>query len=194
MWSPRANHAIAPAPFLLNHLDGWERCLTMRVVSTTSEEEIRRRDALDQLKRDLRAFAANFLRFVSKSGRSQDLLGQMERVCSAIHRYSEAHDGKTPPTKIVHSILDEQSALIEHRPWIEDAREIDGAHRAAEEESVRAEAISDIIRAGMRMTASNLVDQLTQHSVAEDEFYSALRRLDDIRSRRRKGLKKPLDL
>jgi hypothetical protein len=46
----------------------------------------------------------------------------------------------------------------------------------------------------MRMTASTLVDQLTQHSIAEGEFYSALQRLDDIRSRRRKGLKKPLDL
>jgi hypothetical protein len=159
----------------------------MRIVSTTSEEEIRRRETLTQLKGDLRRFAANFLRLVSKSGRARDLILQAEKLSAALRDYAEAHNGKLPPAKIIHAILDEQSALLEHRPWIKEAHEIHGARWEAEGEYARAEAISDIIRAGMRMTASHLADQMTQHSVAENEFYSALDRLEEIRSRRRKG-------
>jgi hypothetical protein len=52
--------------------------------------------------------------------------------------------------------------------------------------------VAGIIKAGLRMVASELVDQLTQHSAAESEFYEQIRRLEDLRkkSRRRHNPKK----
>jgi hypothetical protein len=89
----------------------------------------------------------------------------MEKVAASIRAYAEAHDGALPAPKVIHQILDSHAALLEHRPWIRDV------------ESDRSKAIAGIIKAGMRMVASELVDQLTQHSVAESDFYEQVRKL-----------------
>jgi hypothetical protein len=39
------------------------------------------------------------------------------------------------------------------------------------------------------MAASELVDRLTQHSIAESEFYEQIRRLEDVRRRRHNSKK-----
>jgi hypothetical protein len=71
----------------------------LRVVSEQSEANIRKQRVHDQLTRDLRKFAANFLRMTSGSGKPLDLLQQMEKVAASIRAYT---DGALPAPKVIH--------------------------------------------------------------------------------------------
>jgi hypothetical protein len=140
------------------------------------------------LTRDLRKFAADFLRITSGSGKPLDLLRQTEKLTASLQAYADAHDGALPTPKTVHQILER----IEYRPWI---KEVDEASRQRWEEDgtyARNDAVAGIIKAGLRMVASELVDQLTQRRSAESEFYEQIRRLEEVRekSRRRHNPKK----
>jgi hypothetical protein len=160
--------------------------MAFRIVSNTSEEEIRRQQSHKELTRELRRFAANFLRLVSGSGKALDLLGQMERVSDAIREYAEAHNSKLPPQKVIHAILDDHAALREeYRPWIKENEAINKALFEKDGQISIDETAAQIIRAELRMTAANFVDQLTQHSVAETDFYLAANRLEDARTQKR---------
>ena len=161
--------------------------MALRVVSEQSEMNIRKKRVQEQLVRDLRKFAANFLRINSGSGKPLDLLVQMEKVTASIRAYADAHDGSLPPAKLVHQILDSRAALIEYRPWIKDADEEAQRRCEADGSYARRDAVSGIIKAGMRMIASEIVDQMTQHSVAESDFYEQIRLLDDAREKGRRS-------
>jgi hypothetical protein len=166
--------------------------MALRIVSEQSEKNIRKKRAHDQLTRDLRAFAAHFLRVTSGSGKPLDLLRRTEKLTASLRAYADVHEGSLPSPRTVHQILDSRAALIEYRPWI---KEIDEASKRRWEEDgtfARNDAVAGIIKAGLRMVASELVDQLTQHSVAESEFYEQIRRLENVRekSRRRHNPKK----
>jgi hypothetical protein len=54
--------------------------MALTVVSEQSEKNILKKRAHDQLTRDLRKFAANFLRISSGSGKPLDLLRQTEKL------------------------------------------------------------------------------------------------------------------
>jgi hypothetical protein len=166
--------------------------MTLRVVSEQSEKNILKKRTHDQLTRDLRRFAANFLRITSGSGKPHELLRQMEKLSAALRAYADAHDGALPPAKAVHQILDSRAALIEYRPWIKEIDEAKRRRWEADGTYARDDAVAGIIKAGLRMVASELVDQLTQHSVAESEFYEQISRLEEVRenNRRRHGPKK----
>jgi hypothetical protein len=155
--------------------------MALRVVSEQSEADIRKQRVHDQLTRDLRRFAANFLRMTSGSGKPLELLRQMEKVAASIRAYADAHDGALPASKVIHQILDSHAALVEYRPWIRDVEEATRLRWEANGESDRSKAVAGIIRAGLRMVASEFVDQLTQHSVAESDFYEQVRKLDEAR-------------
>jgi hypothetical protein len=159
--------------------------MALRVVSEQSEANIRKQRVHDQLTRDLRRFAANFLRMISGSGKPLDLLPQMERLPATIRAYADAHEGALPAPKVVHQILDSHAAKLEYRPWIKDMEEAARQRWEADGESDRSKAVAGIIKAGLRMVASELVDQLTQHSVAESDFYEQVRKLDEAREKGR---------
>jgi hypothetical protein len=161
--------------------------MALRVVSEQSQMNIRKKRVQEQLTRDLRKFAANFLRINSGSGKPLDLLVQMEKVTASIRAYADAHDGSLPPAKLVHQILDSRAALIEYRPWIKDVDEEARRRWEADGSYARRDAVSGIIKAGMRMIASEIVDQMTQHSVAESDFYEQIRLLDDTREKGRRS-------
>jgi hypothetical protein len=161
--------------------------MALRVVSEQSQMNIRKKRVQEQLTRDLRKFAANFLRINSGSGKPLDLLVQMEKVTASIRAYADAHDGSLPPAKLVHQILDSRAALIEYRPWIKDVDEEARRRWEADGSYSMRDAVSGIIKAGMRMIASELVDQMTQHSVAESDFYEQIRLLDDTREKGRRS-------
>jgi hypothetical protein len=57
----------------------------------------------------------------------------------------------------------------------------------ADGEFDRSKAVAGIIKAGLRTVASELVDQLTQHSVAESDFYEEVRKLDQAREKSRQS-------
>jgi hypothetical protein len=154
--------------------------MALRVVSEQSEASIRKQRVHDQLTRDLRRFAANFLRMTSGSGKPLELLQQMEKVAASIRAYTDAHDGALPAPKVIHQILDSHAALLEYRPWIKDV-ETTRQRGKADGEFDRTEAVAGIIKAGLRMVASELVDQLTQHNTAQSDFYEQIRRLEDVR-------------
>jgi hypothetical protein len=149
--------------------------MALKVVSEQSEANIRKQRVHDQLTRNLRKFAANFLRMTSGSGKPLDLLPQMEGLAASVRAYADAHEGALPAPKVIHQILDSHAAKLEHRPWIRDVEETARQRWEADGESDRSKAVAGIIRAGLRMVASELVDQLTQHSAAESDFYEQRR-------------------
>jgi hypothetical protein len=151
--------------------------MALRIASEQSETNIRKKRAHEQLTRDLRRFAANFLRVTSGSGKPIDLLHQMEKLAASLRAYAAAHDGSLPPAKVFHQILDSRAALIEYRPWIKDVDEASKLRWEADGSYARQDAIAGIIKAGLRMIASELVDQMTQHNIAESDFYEHVRRL-----------------
>jgi hypothetical protein len=160
----------------------------LKVISEQSEMNIRKKQVRDQLTRDLRKFSANFLRINSGSGKPLDLLVQMENVTASLRAYAEAHDGSLPPAKLVHQILDSRAALIEHRPWIGDVEEESRRRWEADGTYASRDATYGIIKAGMRMIASELVDQLTQHRVAAQDFHRHIRLLDEALEKGRKSI------
>jgi hypothetical protein len=166
--------------------------MVLRVVSEQSEKNILKKRAHDQLTRDLGKFAANFLRITSGSGKPLDLLRQTEKLTASLQAYADAHDGALPSPKTVHQILDSRAALIEYRPWIKEVDEASRRRWKADGTYARSDAVAGIIKAGLRMVASELVDQLTQHNTAESNFYEQIWRLEEIRekSRRRHNPKK----
>ncbi|OKO73194.1 hypothetical protein AC630_29100 [Bradyrhizobium sp. AS23.2] len=178
--------AVAPAPAMGNHAACGGRAMVLRVVSEQSEADIKKQRAHDQLSRDLRRFAANFLRLTSGSGKALELLPQLEKLSASIKAYADAYDGALPSQKTVHQILDSRAALIEYRPWIKDVDEASRRRWEADGTYARNDAVAGIIKAGLRMVASELVDQLTQHSAAEDLFYEQIRRLEDVREKSRR--------
>jgi len=159
--------------------------MALRVVSEQSEASIRKQRVHDQLTRDLRKFAANFLRMTSGSGKPLDLLQQMEKVAASLRAYADALDGALPAPKVIHQILDSRVALLEYRPWIKDVEKAARQRWEADGESDRSRAVAGIIKAGLRMVASELVDQLTQRSAAQSDFYEQVRNLDKAREKGR---------
>jgi hypothetical protein len=121
----------------------------------------------------------------SGSGKPMDLLPQMERLAASIRAYADAHDGALPAPKVIHQILDSQAAKPEYRPWIKDVSETERQRSEADGSFDRSEAVAGIIKAGLRMVAFELVDQLTQHSAAESDFYEQVRNLDKARKKSR---------
>ncbi|MGY3472477.1 hypothetical protein [Bradyrhizobium ottawaense] len=160
--------------------------MILRVVSEQSEAEIRKQRVHDQLSRDLRRFAANFLRMTSGSGKPLELLAQLEKLSACIREYRDAHDGALPAPKVIHQILNAREAKLEYRPWIKEISESERQRWEADGTFDREEAIAGIVRSGLRMVAAELVDQLTQHSVAETDFYESIRRLDEAREKTRR--------
>lgn len=160
--------------------------MVLRIVSEQSEAEIRKQRVHGQLSRDLRSFAANFLRMTSGSGKPLELLPQLEKLSASIREYRDAHDGALPAPKVIHQILDGHEAKLEYRPWIKEVSEPDRQRWEADGTFDRQEAIAGIVRSGLRMVAAELVDQLTQHSVAESDFYEHLRKLDEAREKTRR--------
>jgi hypothetical protein len=159
--------------------------MALKVVSEQSEANIGKQRVHHQLTRDLRRFAANFLRMTSGSGKPLELLRQMDKVTGSIRAYADAHDGTLPAPKVIHQILDSHAALLEYRPWIRDLEEAARQRSEADGRTDRSKAVDGIIKAGLRMVASELVDQLTQHSVAESDFYEQVRKLDEAREKGR---------
>jgi hypothetical protein len=165
--------------------------MALRVVSEQSEKNILKKRAHDQLTRDLRKFAANFLRITSGSGKPLDLLRQTEKLTASLRAYADAHDGALPAPKTVRLILDSRAALIEYRPWIKEVNEASRRRWKEDGTYARNDAVAGIIKAGLRMVASELVDQLTQHGAAESEFYEQIRRLEDVRDTNRQRRSNP---
>ena len=68
---------------------------------------------------------------------------------------------------------------------VKDVSETERQRSEADGSFDRSEAVAGIIKAGLRMVASELVDQLTQHSAAESDFYEQVRNLDKARKKSR---------
>lgn len=160
--------------------------MVLHVVSEQSEAEIRKQWVHDQLSRELRRFAANFLRMTSGSGKPLELLPQLEKLSASIREYTDAHDGALPAPKVIHQILDGHEAKLEYRPWIRDISESERRRWETDGTFDGEVAIAGIVRSGLRMVAAELVDQLTQQSVAESDFYENIRRLDEPREKSRR--------
>jgi hypothetical protein len=77
----------------------------MRVVSSQSEEKVRRKRARDDLVWPLRSLTANLLRIIRGSGKPHLLMKQMDACLNALGAFVEAH-GSAPSAHEISKILD----------------------------------------------------------------------------------------
>jgi hypothetical protein len=98
----------------------------MRVISSQSEAEIRRRETRERLTYPLRELTANLLRITRGAGKSYLLGNQLADCIQAFKDYIDAH-GALPSEAEINEILDYEGAWEEARPWIR--RAACGLHR-----------------------------------------------------------------
>lgn len=154
----------------------------IRVVSSQSEQEVKRREALAALKWPLREVAANLMRIAKGGGRPEALLQQFEDCSKALRGYAEEH-GLLPDARQVQQILDCDIALDEFRPWVRQQQsDVAGLHRDADTgEDDRGEAMGLIRRGALQCVASMLLDQLSQQRMGEKDIGAGIRLLGEAR-------------
>jgi hypothetical protein len=159
----------------------------MRVVSSQSEADIRRKETRDDLRWALRELTANLLRIANRAGRPVVLMQQTAGCVAAFQAYVDAH-GALPPSHEVHDMLYCGLAFREYRPWIEERRaemeEVLGP--LDDSELKRDEAMKLIRRGALQVVASMLLNQLPQQSRGESDIYAGIRELEEARANRRK--------
>jgi hypothetical protein len=152
----------------------------MRVVSSQSDKDIRRKETEQQMRALVRDLAANILRVVRGGGRAYSLLLQMQESIVAAQEYHAAHD-QWP------SDLD----LTRWLNW-EPPIEQDMARWAIDREEAR----RTIVRGSLQLAASRLVDQPLHVAAGEREisegvhFLNALRD-ETLKAARRAKKRKP---
>lgn len=157
--------------------------MTLRIVSETSDVEIRRKEALEEVDLALRELTANLMRIVRGAGKSYEVFRQINRCRAAFLQYHEA-SGCLPSSSEIDRLLairrkadelykcaDEQS----HARW-----SADGTFMIA--------AAEDIIRAGvLRAVSAELVGQRLQECNGENELHDGLRMYEQFREERRRA-------
>jgi hypothetical protein len=146
----------------------------MRVVSENSDDDLKRRQADEELGHAIRALTANLLRVTRGAGKPYEIGLQAQRAADAGLAYYEAF-GRPPGADQYAKYLD-----------IRLDREI--LSRVSDDEWYRSYAEERIIRASLQISASRLVGQLTQERVAESDLYEAIRGLDEVREMGRKKM------
>jgi hypothetical protein len=155
----------------------------VRIVSSQSDDDIRRKQAREELVRPLRELTANLLRAAKGGGKPHYLPRQLNACLTAFAAYAEAH-GTLPPAHEIFEILDPDKAFHDARPWIDENRK--AMRQIAEEEAGETEreiAIGRIRRGALQAVASMLLDQLPQIRMGEHDIYEGIRQLEDARAR-----------
>lgn len=155
----------------------------MRLVSEQSDAEIAKRHALRQVATHLRALAANLIRTSRGAGSPHYLDEQMVACLNAMAAYRSAA-GHGVSTFEFQAMLDPREVRESYRPTFDGTPE-DWARWEADGSFDRAQAVEDIRRAALQMTASMLVDQAMHVSRAENDLYDSTRRLEAAREKRR---------
>lgn len=153
----------------------------MRLVSEQSNAEIRRRRALDQLTPALRQLTANLMRITRGAGHPERLASEMVACLEAMQAHQEAI-GYGPPSEEIRAVLDPDEAQKEFRPWA-GGSDADKARWEADGSLGIEDAIREIRRASLQMTASMLVNQLTHVRKGEGDIFDAIRRLEAAREK-----------
>ena len=144
--------------------------MALKVVSSQTDSELRRKNAEFELTYPLRALAANLMRIVRGAGDPDQIPDQLVQ---ALKRYEKhvKEAGSLPKPKVVRRILDPETAMIEARPWIEvkDQETVDYLNRTGMAERQEAE---ELMRKGtLQMSASMLLGQHTQSIAGEHQMY-----------------------
>lgn len=153
----------------------------MRLVSEQSEAEVGRHRALDQLTPALRHLTANLMRISRGAGHPHRLAEEMAACLGAMLAYEDAV-GHGPATEEIQGILDPDEAQKEFRPWA-GGTDADRARWEADGSLGIEDAIRDIRRASLQMTASMLVDQLTHMNKGRWDISEGVQRLEKAREK-----------
>ncbi|WP_374572779.1 hypothetical protein [Phenylobacterium sp.] len=138
----------------------------MRLVSDNSDADLAAGRARQELRRALRAVAANILRIVRGAGKPAELADQLDELQLAI----SAFQGVTglPPTA-------EFSGMLELE---EDRDVIRGLNGRNLREHL---AVKQMVRGALQKAASNLAGQLTQERAGGTELFEGAIALEQVR-------------
>lgn len=156
----------------------------MRVVSSQTEADIKRRETAEALTLPLRELAANVMRLAKHGGHPLRLLPQLEACLGVLQNYVAAHR-YLPDTQLIHDIFDCDLALTQHRPWLAERRremaEFTGERDTAS--SDREEAMQLIRHGALQVAASMLVNQLPQQRMGEQDISTGIRLMQQARTK-----------
>lgn len=143
----------------------------MKLVSDNPEPKVSRERALNSVREPLRSLTANLIRVVRGAGSAYNVFEDIVRAKEALDEFEDlAGAGFTG--------LDLRECLeIEHfasSPWFE-RQDID-------------QAIEDMIKGALRITAAQLLDQRLQVSAGEKDFFSAQRYYERAVEEERKAI------
>lgn len=167
----------------------------MKIVSSTSDEEIAQQRATENLNHPLRTLAANLLRIVRGAGRPSELGRQMSDVIDRYIAYREAV-GHWPPSETILEILrvsrtDNLDAWVaSFRPGIDEAS-IDRSLKDGTYDRARAD--DEIVRAALQIAASKLVGQRLQEATGHNDLSGAIRALEAAQRKRQSKRSNQLD-
>jgi hypothetical protein len=155
----------------------------VRIVSSQSDDDIRRKRAREELVWPLRELTANLLRVAKGGGKPHYLPKQLNECLKAFGAYAEVH-GTLPPAHEIFEILDPDNAFRDARPWVDENRKAMGEIADGDTgETEREIAIGRIRRGALQAVASMLLDQLPQISMGEHDIYEGIRQLEDARAK-----------
>lgn len=149
-------------------MEKWD--MALKVVTSQTDSELRRKNAETELKYPLRELAANLIRIVRGAGDPDQLPDQLVQTLKFYEKHVKATGG-VPKPKVVRKMLDPEEAMIEARPWTEitNPEEIEALNRSGMAERQEAEEL--MRKGGLQITASMLLGQHTQSIAGEHEMY-----------------------
>jgi hypothetical protein len=153
----------------------------MRIVSSKSDEEWRRKETSDNLIGPLRDLTANLLRITRGAGNPNLLVRQMDECLNALAAYAKEH-GSLPPPPAIQEILDPDATYRAER----------GLTR---EETEREMALRQIRRGALQAVAAMLLGHHMQYSGGERSIYDGIHAMDEFTAKQRalykKGSRRP---
>lgn len=142
----------------------------MRIVSSNSEEDIKREHARLRVQSAARALAANLIRITRGAGRPAATIDQMVDLLKAMDEFQEI--ARYWP----YDELAEALTLSGREKWVREAPD-DYVEEFYAKQS--------IVRGALQFAASDLVGQSTQQAAGEHEMYTGINQIGDVRERRR---------
>lgn len=142
----------------------------MKLVSETSDADLRKREASEEFDATLKAAAINLLRVIAGAGSPAEVLPELHRCVAATAAYREAHN-EYPTAHHIASLLDAKKYdADEHEAWSPEHR----MRWDANGETMRIYAALSIRTASLRVVAGQWAGHRTVLINAETAFVKAL--------------------
>jgi hypothetical protein len=152
--------------------------MPLKVVSSQSAEDVRRKEAESDLEWPFRRLAANLIRLVRGAGRAEALPAQIAECLAALDRYQKA-TGAFPKARVYRNFLSLDIRQFDPKAWMKAGEDRAARMLAMSGYPERMEGERLIHRGALQVVASRLLYQNTQEIIGDHEMYEGVHLLKD---------------